>query len=79
MYLCISGFLIDSAEDDSLKFELDLDTTFNDQIMKILGHTSLNKMARGEWLLTNEQAQKIALLIKQELPSDLKLFMGVEA
>ncbi|PTT28506.1 pyocin S6 family toxin immunity protein [Pseudomonas sp. HMWF021] len=79
MYLCISGFLIDSAEDDSLKFELDLDTTFNDRILKILDHKSLNEMARGEWLLTTEQAQKIALLINQELPNDLKLFIGVEA
>ena len=33
MYLCISGFLLDSTEDDSLKFELDIDGSFNEQIV----------------------------------------------
>lgn len=79
MYLCISGFLPDSAEDDSLKFELDLSSSFNDQIVQLLGHQSLNEMASGEWLLTTEEAQQIALLINQPIPSDLKLFIGVEA
>lgn len=79
MYLCISGFLPDSAEDDSLKFELDLNASFNDQIVKLLGHKSLNEMASGEWLLTTEEVQQIALLINQPIPSDLDLFIGVEA
>jgi hypothetical protein len=79
MYLCISGFLPDSAEDDSLKFELDLSASFNDQIVQLLGHKSLNEMASGEWLLTTEEVQQIALLINQPIPSDLKLFIGVEA
>lgn len=79
MYLCISGFLPDSTEDDSLKFELDLNASFNDQIVKLLGHKSLNEMASGEWLLTTEEVQQIALLINQPIPSDLKLFIGVEA
>lgn len=48
MYLCISGFLPDSAKDDSLKLELVLDASFNDQIVKLLGHRSLNQMASGE-------------------------------
>ncbi|WP_213937633.1 pyocin S6 family toxin immunity protein [Pseudomonas sp. dw_612] len=78
MYLCISGFLPDSAEDDSLKFELDLNASFNDQIVKLLGHKGLNEMASGEWLLTTEEAQQIALLVNQPIPSDLKLFIGVE-
>ncbi|KAA0985829.1 pyocin S6 family toxin immunity protein [Pseudomonas sp. ANT_J28] len=79
MYLCISGFLPDSAEDDSLKFELDLNASFNDQIVKLLGHKSLNEMASGEWLLTTEEVQQIALLINQPIPSNLDLFIGVEA
>ncbi len=78
MYLCISGFLRDSTEDDSLKFELDLNVSFNDQIVKLLGHKSLNEMASGEWLLTTEEAQQIALLVNQSIPVDLKLFIGVE-
>nr|WP_256577481.1 pyocin S6 family toxin immunity protein [Pseudomonas sp. R37(2017)] len=48
MYLCISGFLPDSSEDDSLKFELELDSSVNDEIVNLLGHKSLNAMAEGE-------------------------------
>jgi hypothetical protein len=79
MYLCISGFLPDNAEDDSLKFELDLDGSFNEQILQFLGHNSLNAMAEGEWLLANEQVTQISLIIGQSLPANLKLFIGVEA
>ncbi|MNJ68214.1 hypothetical protein D3C77_644430 [compost metagenome] len=79
MYLCITGFLPDIFEDSSLKYELDVDSTFNDQIIQLLGHASLNEMASGEWLLTAEQAQQIALLINQPIPSNLDLFIGVEA
>lgn len=79
MYLCICGFLADSAEDDSLKFELDLDSSFNDQILQLLGHRSLNAMAECEWLLASEQAAQISEIIGQSLPANLKLFIGVEA
>lgn len=79
MYLCINGFLPDSAEDDSLKFELDLDGSFNDEIVQLLGHRNLNAMAEGEWLLTGEQAAQISKIIGQSLPTHLKLFIGVEA
>lgn len=79
MYLCISGFLPDSAEDDSLKFELDLDGSFNDEIVHLLGHRNLNAMAEGEWLLTSEQAGQVSKVIGQSLPTHLKLFIGVEA
>ncbi|APC17683.1 hypothetical protein BLL42_18825 [Pseudomonas frederiksbergensis] len=79
MYLCISGFLPDSAEDDSLHFELDLDGSFNDEIVQLLGHRNLNAMAEGEWLLADEQAAQISKIIGQSLPTHLKLFIGVEA
>ncbi|WP_213937635.1 pyocin S6 family toxin immunity protein [Pseudomonas sp. dw_612] len=79
MNLCITGFLPDNFEDSSLKYELYVDSTFNDQIVQLLGHKSLNQMASGEWLLTTERAQQIALLINQTIPSDLDVFIGVEA
>ncbi|MDY7065823.1 hypothetical protein PsexTeo8_22720 [Pseudomonas extremaustralis] len=79
MYLCISGFLPNDPEDDSLKFELDVDSSFNDQIVQVLGHKSLDAMAEGEWLLTSEQVAQISELIGQALPTQLKLFIGVEA
>ncbi|CAI8799488.1 Phage protein [Pseudomonas chlororaphis] len=79
MYLCITGFLLNSREDDSLKYELDVDSTYNKQIVETLGHTSLNAMAESEWLLTNEQITAISEIIGQPLPTDLKLYIGVEA
>jgi hypothetical protein len=79
MYLCISGFLLDSREDDSLKFELDIDRSFNEEIVRLLGHQSLNAMAEYEWLLTIEQISQLSLITGHPLPTDLKLFIGVEA
>ncbi|WP_434558575.1 pyocin S6 family toxin immunity protein [Pseudomonas sp. Z4-20] len=77
MYLCISGFLPDEDEDDSLKFDLDLDEYFNDRIIQLLGHSSLNAMAVGEWLLTKDQIREISDIIGKPLPTDLDLFIGV--
>jgi hypothetical protein len=79
VHLCISGFLADSAEDDSLKFELDLDHTYNEQIPQLLGHQDVNAMAACGWSLTPEQTDKISALIEHTLPKDLQLFIGVEA
>lgn len=79
MHLCISGFLLESSEDDSLKFEHDLDSSLNDQIVQILGHKNLNAMAEGEWLLTDEQIAHLSEITGIALPTDLKLFIGVEA
>lgn len=62
-----------------IKFELDVDGSFNDQILKVLGHKSLSSMAEGEWLLTDEQVTLVSGIIGQALPSDLKLLIGVEA
>ncbi|WP_314917502.1 pyocin S6 family toxin immunity protein [Pseudomonas helleri] len=79
MYLCITGFLPDNPEDDSLKFELDLDSCVNEQVVQLLGHRSLSSMAEGEWPLTEEQITQISEFINQPLPTDLKLFIGVYA
>lgn len=79
MHLCINGFLPDGFDDDSLKFELDLDGSFTDEIMKLLGHKNLNAMAEAEWLLAKEQIAQISEIIGQSLPTHLKLFIGVEA
>ncbi|MPQ69661.1 MULTISPECIES: pyocin S6 family toxin immunity protein [unclassified Pseudomonas] len=79
MYLCVSGFLPESTYDDSLKFELDLGSCFNEQVVQLLGHKNLNEMSAAEWLLDKEQLEKIAELIGQSLPADLKMFIGVLA
>ena len=79
MYLCISGFLRGVNEDDSLKFDFDLDEHLNDQIVRILGHRSLNAMSEGEWLLTKEQVIELSQIIGESLPTDLDLYIGVLA
>jgi len=77
--LCISGFLLDSDEDDSIKFEFVPDKKFNDQIVQLLGHKDFYAMPAGEWLLAVEQADQISELIGYSLPTELKLYIGVEA
>ena len=78
MYLCIAGFLPNNPVDDLIKFELNVDSRYTDQIVKMLGHSDLNAMSAGEWPLTKEQASQISLLIGKDLPLDLKLSIGVE-
>lgn len=79
MYLCITGFLPGNPEDSSMKYELDVAPEFEQRIITLLGHKSINVMASGEWLLTVEQVEQIEALIKESIPLDLDVFIGVEA
>jgi hypothetical protein len=79
MYLCITGFLPDSFEDSSLKYELDVPSEFEQRVMDILGWKSLAAEADGELLLTPEQVSRIADAVKQSLPDNLDIFIGVVA
>lgn len=79
MYLCITGFLPGDNEDTSLKYELDVSPVFEQAIISLLEHKSLNEMASGEWLLTTNQVKQIAALINEPIPLDLDVFIGVEA
>lgn len=79
MFLYIFGFLFDSTEDDSLKFEMKIDPSLNDEIVARLGHASLNAMAEGDWPLTNEQVTMLSSITGRQLPTDLKLLIGVVA
>ncbi|CAI8989322.1 DUF3837 domain-containing protein [Pseudomonas sp. IT-P12] len=78
MSLCITGFLPDAFEDSSLKYELYVDDEFNERIVALLGHMSLDEMAAGEWLLTADQVAQISRLVGEVIPSDLDIFIGVE-
>lgn len=78
MYLCITGFQPDEAEDDSLQFELDVDSVYNDEIVQLLGHKSLNAMAEGLWPLSPEQVARLSALIGQTIPTELDILIGVE-
>ena len=79
MSLCITGFLPDVFEDSSLKYELYVNDEFNEQIVALLGHKSVDEMAAGEWLLTADQVAQISRLVGEVIPSDLDIFIGVEA
>lgn len=79
MYLCITGFLPGDDEDDSLKYELDVPAQFEQAIMDILGWGSLAEESNGLLPLTSEQVDQIASAVKQPLPRDLDMFIGVEA
>ena len=78
MYLCITGFLPGDNGDTSLKYELKVPSAFQQPIVSLLGHKSLNAMASVEWLLTADQVKQIAALINEPLPLDLDVFIGVE-
>ncbi|MHC8337401.1 pyocin S6 family toxin immunity protein [Pseudomonas sp. HLT2-19-2] len=71
MYLCSTGFLPDSAEDSSLKYELDVAPELEQKVMEILGWKSLAAEADGEMPLTNEQVSRIAVAINESLPDTL--------
>ena len=79
MYLCITGFLPGDNEDTSLKYEVKVSPVFEQSIVSLLGHKSLNAMASGEWLLRTDQVKQIAALINEPIPFDLDVFIGVEA
>jgi hypothetical protein len=79
MLLWISGFLKGEDEDDSLKYDLTVQPKHEVAVIDILGWKSLNESPDGEWLLTAEQAQQIAVAINKQLPVELDLFIGVRA
>lgn len=79
MHLQIFGFLRHSSEDDSLKFQLEIDSSFDEIILQHLGQPSLDAMSEGDVLLENDQVLQLSSIIGQPLPTDLKLVIGVVA
>jgi hypothetical protein len=77
MYIEINGFLPNDDPDDSVKFELLIDSALTEQIVEFLGHRSLNAMAEAEWPLSKEQVAELSLIIGKPLPLDLALLIGV--
>ncbi|AMS18525.1 hypothetical protein A3218_26540 [Pseudomonas chlororaphis] len=79
MYLRITGFLPDEANDDLLQYKLKVSSECEQTVMEILGWQSLAAEADGELLLTKEQVRQIAAAIKESLPGHLDMFIGVVA
>ncbi|MCQ3002500.1 pyocin S6 family toxin immunity protein [Pseudomonas syringae] len=79
MFLWISGFLKDDAEDDALKFDLVVKPEYEDAVLNILGWESLEESPDGEWLLSMEQVGQVSTAVNEPLPSNLDVFIGVRA
>lgn len=79
MHLCISGFLIDDSEDDSLKFELDVSKDHEDAVMEIMNWRNFNEGAVGEVPLCQAKIRQIEAILKISLPHELALYIGVES
>ncbi|WP_349971314.1 pyocin S6 family toxin immunity protein [Pseudomonas caspiana] len=79
MFLWISGFLKDDAEDDALKFDLVVKPEYENAVLKILGWESLEESHDGEWLLSMEQLDQVFAAVNEPLPSELDVFIGVRA
>ncbi|MDR6927202.1 pyocin S6 family toxin immunity protein [Pseudomonas sp. BE134] len=79
MFLWISGFLQGDVEDDSLKYDHTVQPEHEAAVLEVLGWDSLEGSPDGEWLLTSNQVQQIAVLINEPLPTELDLFIGVRA
>ncbi|OCR25746.1 hypothetical protein AFK24_07250 [Pseudomonas syringae] len=79
MFLWITGFLQGDDEDDSLKYDLIVKPERELAVLGILGWKSLEESPDGEWLLTSEQVEQIAIAVNEQLPTGLDLFVGVRA
>lgn len=77
MGIWITGYFPDDNEDQFIKYEHDVNAKFNDELLKFLGHTSLEELAIGMWSLTEDQVRQIAKIIQEPLPLDLEIFISV--
>lgn len=79
MFLWISGFLKGDDEDDALKYELTVKPEFEPAVLAVMSWQGLEASPDGEWLLTGDQARKIAFAVNEKLPTELDLFIGVRS
>jgi hypothetical protein len=79
MNLNLIGFFPEGNEDQLIKYDLDIPSKFESEILLMLGQSSLGKMAGADWPISTEQAQKVALMLNEKLPSGLDFFMTVVA
>ncbi|MDF2642892.1 MAG: hypothetical protein K0R45_2165 [Pseudomonas sp.] len=77
MGIWITGYLPDGNEDEFIKYEHDVNAEFNDELLKLLGHNSLDELAIGMWPLTEDQVGQISQIIKEPLPLNLEIFISV--
>lgn len=79
MFLWISGFLKGNDKDDSLKYDLTVQLEYETAVMTVLRWKNLTESPEGEWLLTNDQIKQLSVIMNEQLPTELDLFIGVRA
>ena len=79
LFLWISGFLKNDAEDDTLKYDFIVKPDHEIAVLDLLGWPSLDGAPDGEWLLSDEQIKKMATAIGEQLPVELDIFISVRA
>ncbi|MDH1683630.1 pyocin S6 family toxin immunity protein [Pseudomonas chengduensis] len=79
MRICVTGFLPDDSDDDSIKFELIVSADQQQAVMDALGWQDLAEEADGELLLTDQQVELVSGAIGTPFPKGLDIFIGVIA
>ncbi|MCU7238893.1 MULTISPECIES: pyocin S6 family toxin immunity protein [Pseudomonas] len=77
MFINLTGFLKEDHLDNSLKYDFDIPSVHEKEVMKLLGWQSLEAESDGELPLTDEQAEKIFSLLGNQKPEGLDFFVGV--
>lgn len=75
--LYITGFLVDDSEDSSLKYDFDIPSNLEGEVMAVLGWSSMEQECDGDLPLTEAHVTEISKIIQRQLPLDLDLFIGV--
>jgi hypothetical protein len=79
VFLWISGFLKHDAEDDTLKYDFIVKPDHEQAVLDLLGWASLDGAPDGEWLLSDEQIEKMAKAIGEQVQLELDIFISVRA
>lgn len=79
LFLLITGFLPDEADDDSLQYEFDVPIENTQAVMNSLNWKDLYAESDGEQLLSSGQVQEISGLTGQLIPAHLDIFIGVRS
>lgn len=79
MRICVTGFMPDDNNDDSVKFELMVSVDRQQAVMDVLGWQDLAEEADGELLLTGDQAERVSGAVGTPFPKGLDIFIGVIA
>lgn len=76
-FLCVTGFLSEDNEDDSLQYELEIPSELQERILAVMGWKTLADSNGNGWLLTSHQVSEIARIVEKRFPEGLDFFIEV--